>query len=210
VWRLPVLPILGRRPRRGFWAALAQRNLLPLWWVTLSFSIGLETLFTFTRTFVADRGVGSTGLFFGVYGVAAASMRIFGGRHYDRIPQRPFVVGALLAYGTCLVLLAVADSEPIMVIAAASGGLAHGAIFPILTSQVVNRARTAERGSAMSTFTSIFDIALLVSAPTVGLLIDGFSYRVAFATVSLALVVGAVVYAFWDRRLVASEVPAPA
>jgi hypothetical protein len=44
----------------------------------------------------------------------------------------------------------------------------------------------------------------------VGLLIDGFSYRVAFATVSLALVVGAVVYAFWDRRLVASEVAAPA
>jgi predicted MFS family arabinose efflux permease len=205
VWRLPILPILGRRPRRGFWAALAQRNLLPLWWVTLSFSIGLETLFTFTRTYVADRAVGSTGLFFGVYGVAAASMRIFGGRHYDRIPQRPFVVGALVAYGICLVLLAVAGSAPIMVIAAACGGLAHGAIFPILTSQVVNRARTAERGSAMSTFTSIFDIALLLSAPVVGLLIDGFSYRIAFASVSLALVVGAVVYALWDRRLVASE-----
>jgi predicted MFS family arabinose efflux permease len=205
VWRLPVLPILGRRPRRGFWAALAQRNLLPLWWVTLSFSIGLETLFTFTRTYVADRGVGSTGLFFGVYGMAAASMRILGGRHYDRIPQRPFVVGALVAYGMCLVLLAVAGSEPIMVVAAASGGLAHGAVFPILTSQVVNRARTAERGSAMSTFTSIFDIALLLSAPAVGLLIDGFSYRIAFATVSLALVIGAVVYAVWDRRLVASE-----
>jgi predicted MFS family arabinose efflux permease len=105
----------------------------------------------------------------------------------------------------CLVLLAVAGSEPIMVVAAASGGLAHGAVFPILTSQVVNRARTAERGSAMSTFTSIFDIALLLSAPAVGLLIDGFSYRIAFATVSLALVIGAVVYAFWDRRLVASE-----
>jgi predicted MFS family arabinose efflux permease len=210
VWRLPVLPILGRRPRRGFWAALVQHDLLPLWWVTLFFSIGLETLFTFTRTYVADRGVGSTGLFFGVYGVAAASMRIFGGRHYDRIPQRPFMVGALVAYGVGLALLAVAGSEPILVIAAISGGLAHGAIFPILTSQVVNRARTAERGSAMSIFTSIFDIALLLSAPAVGVLIDGFSYRVAFAMVALALVAGAVVYAFWDRRLVAAEVAVPA
>ncbi|HWL50081.1 MAG TPA: MFS transporter, partial [Acidimicrobiia bacterium] len=100
VWRLPLLPILGHRPRRGFWAALAQRNLLPLWWVTLTFSIGMETVFTFTRTFIADRGIGSTGLFFGVYGVTAAAMRIVGGRHYDRVPQRPLVVGALLAYGT--------------------------------------------------------------------------------------------------------------
>ena len=208
VWRLPLLPILGRRPRRGFWAALAQRNLLPLWWITLFFSIGLETLFTFTRTYVADRGVGSTGLFFGVYGVAAASMRILGGRYYDRIPQRPLVVGALVAYGLGLALLAVAGSEPVLVGAAVAGGAAHGVVFPIITSQVVNRARTAERGSAMSIFTSIFDIALLMAAPVVGLLIDGFSYRLAFGAVSVALGGGAVVYALWDRRLVAAAAAA--
>ena len=210
VWRLPLLPILGRQPRRGFWAALAQRNLLPLWWITLFFSIGLETLFTFTRTYVADRGVGSTGLFFGVYGLAAASMRILGGRYYDRIPQRPLVVGALVAYGLGLALLAVAGSESVLVGAAVAGGAAHGVVFPILASQVVNRARTAERGSAMSIFTSIFDIALLLAAPVVGLLIDGFSYRLAFGAVSLALGIGAVVYAPWDRRLVAAEVAAAA
>jgi predicted MFS family arabinose efflux permease len=210
VWRLPLLPILGRQPRRGFWAALAQRNLLPLWWITLFFSIGLETLFTFTRTYVADRGVGSTGLFFGVYGLAAASMRILGGRYYDRIPQRPLVVGALVAYGLGLALLAVAGSESVLVGAAVAGGAAHGVVFPILASQVVNRARTAERGSAMSIFTSIFDIALLMAAPVVGLLIDGFSYRLAFGAVSLALGGGAVVYALWDRRLVAAEVAAAA
>jgi len=210
VWRLPVLPVLGRRPRRGFWAALAQRNLLPLWWVTLSLSIGMETLFTFTRTYVADRGVGSTGLFFGIYGLAAASMRIFGGRHYDHIPHRPFVVGATVSYGLGLALMAVAGSVPVLAAAAVLGGLAHGVLFPILTSQVVNRARTAERGSAMSIFTSIFDIALLASAPAVGALIDGFSYLVAFSVVAVALGIGAVVYAFWDRRLVASEAIVPA
>jgi predicted MFS family arabinose efflux permease len=210
VWRLPVLPILGHRPRRGFWSALAQRNLLPLWWVTLALSIGMETIFTFTRTFVADRGIGSTGLFFGVYGVTAATMRIAGGRHYDRIPQRPFITGALLAYGSGLLLLAVAASSGVIVAAAIAAGLAHGALFPILTSQVVSRARTAERGSAMAIFTSIFDIALLASAPAVGGLIDGFDYRTAFSAVAMFLGVGAVVYALWDRRLVASEAAIPA
>ena len=202
VWRLPVLPILGRHPRRGFWASLAQRNLLPLWWVTLFFSIGLETLFTFTRTYVDERQIGSTGLFFGVYGVTAAAMRVFGGRHYDRIPQRLFVVSALLSYGLSLAILAVANDVPSLIAAAIFGGMAHGAVFPIITSQVVVRARISERGSAMAIFTSIFDVALLVAAPAVGFLIDGFSYRLAFGCVAVALGLGAVVYSIWDRRIV--------
>ncbi len=207
VWRLPVLPILGRRPRRGFWAALAQRNLLPLWWATLTLSIGMETVFTFTRTFVADRGVGSTGLFFGIYGFSAAAMRVLGGRQYDRIPQRPLVTGALISYGACLLLMSNAGNAAVLAAAGLAAGLAHGAIFPILTSQVVLRARTAERGSAMAIFTSIFDIALLVAAPAVGFLIDGFDYRLAFGVVSVVLGIGAAVYAWWDHRLASSEVP---
>ena len=205
VWRLPLLPILGHRPRRGFWAAMAQRNLLPLWLATLALSIGMETIFTFTRTFVANRGVGSTGLFFGVYGVTAASMRIFGGRHYDRIPHRPLVGGALLAYGAGLLLLGVAESATMVALAGFAAGLSHGAVFPILTSQVVSRARTAERGSAMAIFTSIFDIALLVAAPAVGFLIDGFSYRLAFGGVAVAVSAGAVLYGWWDHRITSTE-----
>jgi MFS family permease len=210
VWSLPVLPVMSTRPRRGFWSALAQRNLLPLWWITLCFSIGMETLFTFTRTYVDDRQIGSTGIFFGVYGVTAAAMRLIGGNRYDRVPHRPLAVAALISYGVGLGLLAVAGSVPILVLAAFFGGLAHGGLFPLLSSQVVARARTAERGSAMAVFTSIFDIALLVAAPSVGSLIDGFDYAVAFAVVAGVLVVGSWVYAIWDRRMVAAEALAAA
>ncbi len=114
VWSLPVLPVMSTRPRRGFWSALAQRNLLPLWWITLCFSIGMETLFTFTRTYVDDRQIGSTGIFFGVYGVTAAAMRLIGGNRYDRVPHRPLAVVALISYGVGLGLLAVAGSVPIL------------------------------------------------------------------------------------------------
>lgn len=210
VWSLPVLPVMSTRPRRGFWSALAQRNLLPLWWITLCFSIGMETLFTFTRTYVDDRQIGSTGIFFGVYGVTAAAMRLIGGNRYDRVPHRPLAVVALISYGVGLGLLAVAGSVPILILAAFFGGLAHGGLFPLLSSQVVARARTAERGSAMAVFTSIFDIALLVAAPSVGSLIEGFDYEVAFAVVAVVLVIGSGVYAIWDRRMVAAEALAAA
>jgi hypothetical protein len=39
----------------------------------------------------------------------------------------------------------------------------------------------------------------------VGFLIDGFSFRVGFGAAALTLVLGAVVYAFWDARLAVSE-----
>jgi predicted MFS family arabinose efflux permease len=201
VWTLPTLPVRGHQPRRSFWAAFAQRNLLPLWFATLLFSIGLESLFTFTRTFVDERQVGTAGLFFAVYGVTAAVTRIAGGPLYDRVPHRPLLVGSIAAYGVGLVFMGLAQHVAVLAIAAVITGTAHGAAFPILSSEVVNRARVSERGSAMATFTSIFDIALLAGAPSVGFIIEGFSYLAAFTAAGVALLLGAVVYRLWDRRL---------
>jgi predicted MFS family arabinose efflux permease len=204
VWTFPLLEIRGPGPRRSFFSALAQKNLLPIWWVTLSFAAGLETLFTFTRTFVDNRQLGSTGLFFGIYGLTAAATRIFGGRSYDRIPQRPLVLVAIISYGLSLVTLGMAQALPVFAIAAMLGGLAHGAVFPVLSSSVIYRARVSERGSALSIFTSIFDIALLVFAPLVGLIIEGFSYAVAFSAMGAFLLIGGVFYSIWDKRMIAS------
>jgi predicted MFS family arabinose efflux permease len=181
--------------------------MVPLWFVTLLFAVGLESLFTFTRTYVDDRQIGTAGLFFAAYGVAAAATRVIGGQFYDRIPHRPLLVGAITGYGTGIVLLALASGVPVFVAAATVAGTSHGAAFPLLSSEVVNRARVAERGSAMSTFTSIFDMALLLGAPAVGFLIDGFSYMVAFSVAGAVLIIGASVYGVWDRRLVASSAP---
>jgi hypothetical protein len=56
----------------------------------------------------------------------------------------------------------------------------------------------------VSIFTSIFDVALLMAAPTVGSMIEGFSYTVAFTTVGTLLVVGGLIYSVWDKRMIAS------
>ena len=201
VWTLPVLPLRALQPRRGFWAALAEPSLLPVWLVTLMFSIGLEALFTFTRTYVDATGVGTAGLFFGIYGLAAAATRIFGGSRYDRLPHRALVVTAVSVYGLGLGVMASAGSVWTLAAAAVLSGSAHGAAFPILSSQVVNRARVSERGSAMATFTSIFDIAGLVGTPVVGLMIERIGYLGAFSAAGVVVVVGAAAYGLWDRRL---------
>lgn len=204
VWRLPLLPVLGERPRRSFWAVAVQRDMLPLWWITLMFSMGMETLLTFMRTYVDSRRIGSLGAFFAVYGGMAVLARLGGGSRYDALPHRLVIVLGVVAQGVGLNLLALANNTATMLAGAFLMGLAHGGVFPILSSQVVARARTAERGSAVATFTSLFDGALLVVAPVVGFLIDWGGYGPAFSTLGVVLAFGAAVYAAWDRRLVAA------
>jgi predicted MFS family arabinose efflux permease len=201
VWTLPTLPVKGRQPRRSFWAALAQKDLLPLWFISLTFAVGMENLFTYGRTFVEDRQVGTAGIFLLAYGLAAAITRIVGGGAYDRMDHRRLLVWSITGYGIGLGVLAITQSVGLLILGSVISGTAHGLAFPLLSSEVVNRARVSERGSAMSTFTSIFDVAVLVSAPAVGFLIDGFDYLVAFSAVGLTLAVGSAVYTVWDRRI---------
>lgn len=199
VWRLPLLPVMGNRPRRGFWAAATQRDMLPVWWITLMFAFGMETVFTFMRTYITARQVGSLALFFGIYGVAAILTRLGGGSRYDRMPHRAVTAAAVTVQGIGLVLVGGADSVALLAGGALFMGMAHGMVFPILSSQVVGRARTAERGSAVAMFTSVIDVGLLMVAPLVGFLIEGLGYGFAFSAVGLVLVGGSLLYLGWDR-----------
>ncbi len=202
IWQVPgrVGTVQGGR-RRGVWAALRQRNLLPLWWLTMLFAVGLEALFTFIRTFVDERQIGSVGLFFLVYGGVAIVVRILSSNRLDHIRQRLLIGIAVTSYGAGFLFLAAAASSAGVALAAALFGLGHGLLFPIMTAQVVHRARDAERGSAMAIFTSLFDLAVLTAAPVVGAVIDWRGYTTSFNGLAVFIGAGLVVYVAWDRRL---------
>ena len=174
---------------------------MPLWFASFLFFLGIEGLFTFLRTYVDDRQVGSVGLFFAVYGASAAITRIVGGSRYDARPHRALLVTSVAVFGSGLVLLAVAQPASVMILSAFVTGTAHGTAVSLMSSEVINRARVSKRGSAVSIFTSIFDMALLFGAPLVGFMIDGISYLVAFSVAGAVIIGGSFVYGLWDRRL---------
>ena len=97
--------------------------------------------------------------------------------------------------------VAIAGSGGELAAAAMLLGAGHGLLFPVLTAQVVARARDSERGSAMAIFTSLFDLAVLSAAPAVGAAIDWQGYTTAFNAVAVFVLVGLVVYVAWERAL---------
>ena len=202
IWRVPIFEAdSAGGPRRGFWAALRQINLLPVWWLTMLFAVGLEALFTFIRTYVDERRIGSVGMFFLVYGGVAIAVRLATSGRLDSPRQMSLITGAMGAYAGGFVVIAGAATATSLAIGASLLGLGHGLLFPIISAQVVSRARQSERGSAMAIFTSLFDVAVLTAAPAVGVVIDWRGYTTAFNALGAFLVAGIAVYVAWDRAV---------
>jgi predicted MFS family arabinose efflux permease len=183
----------------GFRASLLQRELLPLWWVTTVFAVGLAAMFTFVKTFVMDTQIGSVGGFFTAYTGIALLLRLTLGWVPDRFgPKRTlFPALALLALG--FFFLAAAETSNDVLVAGVLCGAGHGFTFPILSGMAVKRSRAADRGSAMAIYTGLMDLGLLVGGPALGVVIDARGHGAMFFVTGVAVLFGLASFAFWDR-----------
>ncbi len=186
-------------PARGFLAAAAQDDLLPLWFIGVVFATALTAQFTFVKTFVLETGIGSVGLFFTAYSIAAVVLRLAFAWVPERIGPKRALVPALAMLALGYVLLALAASPPAIALAGTCAGLGHGFTFPILSGLVVARARPAERGAAMSLFTALFDAGALIGGPLLGAVIQTAGYAAMFMTAAVLVGAGGALFAFLDR-----------
>ena len=191
----------GADPSRGFNAAAAQRDLLPLWFMGSVFATALSAVFTFVTTFVLTTGIGSVGLFFSFYSGAAVFLRLFLGWLPERVGPKTVLFPALALLCAGLLELAGAARSRDVAIAGVLCGLGHGFTFPILSGLVVKRAREAERGAALSLFTALFDLGVLIGGPAFGAVIRAQGYPAAYSAAAGVVLVGAASFAAWDARV---------
>jgi MFS family permease len=184
---------------RGFRRVLAQPDLIPLWVIGTVFALALAAVFTFLKTFVMKTGIGSVGSFFSAYAGVALALRIFLGWLPDRVGAKRVLFPALLTLAIGFLALAVAKDDRDVLLAGALCGAGHGYTFPLLFTMVVNRARGADRGSAMSIYTALFDLGVLLGGPFLGWVIDRFDYTTMFATAATLIAVGTAGFALGDK-----------
>ncbi len=205
-WWLPDLPPAkaAGTPHAGFFRVATRRNLLPVWLLTAGFVVGMMSLFTYMRTYVDASGRGSVGLYFGVYAGAAVAVRVFVRAGSDRRSLLVLAVPAMACVAGQYVLLGVTASVPAMVLAAALGGFGHGLLFPALTTLVVTRTSTAERGTALAAFSALFDAGTLVASPLVGRSIEALGYQPTFEIVSIVVLACLAGFLIWDGAVARS------
>jgi MFS family permease len=193
------VPAGDDQPSRGFFAAVIQGDLLPVWFLGTVFATALAAYFTFLKTFVMETGIGSVGAFFSAYALSAVLLRLFFAWLPERVGAKRVLFPALALLALGLMLLGRATAAGTVLVAGTLCGLGHGFVFPILSALVVARARPAERGAALSIFTALFDAGVLIGGPALGLIIRLAGYPAMFASAAAMVVFGSLTFAVWDR-----------
>ena len=192
-------------PSRSFFAAARAPELRPLWFVGTVFAMGLASYFVFLKTYLIEEpALGTMGLFYGVYVLAAVFLRVAFGWVPERFGLVRVLVPSLGLAAVGVTILALATGPAHLIAAAIVLGTSHAFAFPILSALVVTRAQPDERGSAIALFTALFDLGVLFGGPSFGASVKYGGYRISFGLAAVVLVVCTAVYVVWDRR---TEVP---
>ncbi len=202
---IAVLPIRDTRPppseenRTGFLDAVTAPNLRPIWFIACGFALCVAASFVFLKTYVLSTGVGTVGLYFTAYAVAAVAIRATTFGLLDRLSAKQALIPALAATASGLIVLAFASHAALLVVAGVLCGLGHGYAFPAIAAVVVNRASAANRGAAITIFTALFDVGFIAGGPSFGWLIRATSYRTMYVSAAALLMVMSAVFVRWDR-----------
>jgi len=189
---------VGRKGEVSFLRPLLQRDLLPLWWITVVFTLALNAYFTFLRTFVDASGIGTVGGFFAAYAGTAIAVRIVGGWLPDRVGAKRVLYPALALFAAGFVVLATASATTSILLAGALCGTGHAYAFPILYALSFGRARSGDRGSASAIFTGLFDVGTLIGGPLLGALVTWFGYSAMFFAAAAWVVAGSIAFSLWE------------
>lgn len=202
-------PERARATGRGFFGAAMQTDLRPVWFVGSMMATALAGLFAFVKGYTEDVvHFGSVGLFFSWYTGAAIVLRVGFGWLPERVGAMRVYYPSMVSLALALVALSLATGAEHVALAGALAGVGHGYAFPILSSLAVGRAHPADRGSAMSLFTAIFDAGIVVGGPLLGLIAQSTDYRTMFLVAAALPLVGTSVFHVWDaphRRAAATS-----
>ncbi|MEZ4220898.1 MAG: MFS transporter [Polyangiaceae bacterium] len=192
---------------RGFMATVREPLLLPVWLVGIATATSLAAVFVFLKTYMLWAKSGQVGIFFGAFSFAAVMLRVTLGWLPDRIGALRTLYPAAVVLVLGLILLALDASTPSLIASGMLVGIGHGFVFPILAGLVVSRARPRERGAAMTIFTALFHVGILIGGPCFGTIIDLAGYRVAYFTAGGMIVLGMVLFAWLDARRELARAP---
>jgi predicted MFS family arabinose efflux permease len=182
----------------GFAALLRDRALLPLWTVTLLWSIALAAR-TFVIPFAYQEGIARVGWYFMLYCGVAVVLRVFGAGFLDRVGLERIVAPALVLTAIGLGFLAFTGRFGMLAMAALAGGVGHGYFYPAMVAQVIGHTRPEQMGRSSAIFNSLMDFGAMAGPYGLGLMANASGYGPMFWA-SAAIALGAAGYYYLGIR----------
>lgn len=196
------LEAIQRRDARpsvpDIWRALRAPGLWPVWWATLLFAALFSVFLFFGAVAAESRGVAHPTWFWFSYAGGAVAVRVLGARIPDRVGPRNVLAPALASYGIGLSLGLWAWTTTDFLVAGLFAGIGHGLFFPCAAALAIGRMPEALRGTALSAFSMLLELASLLAAPAFGLIADHHGDGWMFAAASVLCLTGLVGWALLE------------
>ncbi|WP_071459762.1 MFS transporter [Bacillus massilinigeriensis] len=160
------------------WKDLFETSAVPIAITGSLFALAYSSILSFVSVYAGELGLGSiSSYFFVVYAVVLLISRPFTGKCYDLYGQNVIVYPAILLFSIGMVLLGMADSIILFLLAAAFAGLGWGTLFPTYQTIAIQSAPPKRKAMATATFLSIFDIGIGLGSYLVGAAASIISFR---------------------------------
>ena len=158
IWQIVPAQATPNEPPARFSLLSFPRVLWPAMATTFCFGVGFGAYFQYLPLLAERRDISPIGPVYVAYGVAIIATRLLSGRFIDGADRRTVLLPATVLTVVGMILFALADSLPLLMLAAActasGGGLSHPALIAIHVDRV------AERGKATAAFYLAFDVGI--------------------------------------------------
>lgn len=181
-----------REPARGQGGTrhsprLGAPRRLSLLYASMVVGIAFGTIVTFYQPLALAIGIRQVSDLFVGYTVTALGVRVMFGAWLDRFDRRRVALLATSVYAA-VVFATVAIRPGWLFPIGMALGLAHGALYPVLSALFIEGSEARERGALMTYFGGAFNVGMVLSTFGFGILAGWVGYRPVFALAgSLAL-----------------------
>ncbi len=144
----------------------------------MTFNLGV--ILTFLPLLGEVRDIRAVGYFFTVFALTTVFSRPVAGRLSDLYGRPVIFLPALVVAAGSMIMIALADNVQAFLLSAFVLGIGFGSAHSSVMAMAADRLAIMERGVGMATFTTAFDLGIVVGAVAVGILLTWFDFKLIF------------------------------
>ncbi|MDT9026297.1 MFS transporter [Rossellomorea yichunensis] len=191
----------AKTPGRLTFKDLIEVKAIPISLVGFLTSFAYSGIMSFISVYAKSVGIfESVSLFFVVFAAAMLLSRPYTGRLYDRSGPNAVIYPSLIIFAIGLILLSIAQSVLLLMIAGTLIGLGYGALLPSFQTMSIQAAPKRRTGHATATFFIFYDLGIAVGSFVLGVVSSQFGFSALYIICSGMIFVTIVVYKVVTNR----------
>jgi len=184
----------SEQERDSFFRVLIRPDTMPITGIALLFGFGMASTMNFVTLYAQQRGISVVSIFFIAFSGAAIVTRIFGGRLADRVGEGRIIPFALALSSIGFLSLIPAASTTFFMVSGFIVGLAHGFLFPGLTTTMVKGRPYNMRPKLIAIFTGAVDGGIFAGSLVLGRVGESLGFGPVYLIACLAMLSALAVF----------------